>query len=30
LNRILWNAVAGTDRPYPEWATTPDADDDDD
>ena len=30
LNRILWNALAGTDRPYPEWATTPDADDDDD
>ena len=30
LNRILWNAMAGTDRPYPEWATTPDADDDDD
>ncbi len=30
LNRILWNAMAGPDRPYPEWATTPDADDDDD
>jgi DNA-binding beta-propeller fold protein YncE len=30
LNRILWNAMAGTERPYPEWATTPDADDDDD
>ena len=30
LNRILWNAVAGTDRPYPEWAVIPDADDDDD
>ncbi|MEY2788742.1 MAG: hypothetical protein RLZZ34_1885, partial [Verrucomicrobiota bacterium] len=30
LNRILWNAMAGPDRPYPEWAVTPDADDDDD
>jgi YVTN family beta-propeller protein len=30
LNRILWNAMAGTNRPYPEWAITPGADDDDD
>lgn len=30
LNRILWNAMAGTSRPYPEWAITPGADDDDD
>jgi len=30
LNRILWNAMAGTARPYPAWAITPGADDDDD
>jgi hypothetical protein len=29
LNRILWNAMAGTSRPYPEWAVTRDTDDDD-
>jgi len=30
LNRILWRAARGTDVPYPEWAITPGADDDDD
>lgn len=30
LNRILWNVMAGTDRPYPQWAVTPAGDDDDD
>jgi hypothetical protein len=28
LNRILWRAVKGTRQPYPQWAVTPDADDD--
>ncbi|MEY2598290.1 MAG: hypothetical protein RLZZ142_549, partial [Verrucomicrobiota bacterium] len=28
LNRILWQAMVGTARPYPEWAITRDADDD--
>jgi DNA-binding beta-propeller fold protein YncE len=30
LNRILWRAMRGTSVPYPEWAITPGADDDDD
>ena len=30
LNRILWRAMRGTAVPYPEWAITPGADDDDD
>lgn len=30
LNRILWRAMRGTREPYPEWAITPGADDDDD
>ncbi|MGE3171725.1 MAG: alkaline phosphatase family protein [Planctomycetota bacterium] len=30
LNRILWRAMRGTAAPYPEWAVTPGADDDDD
>ncbi len=30
LNRILWRAMRGTAEPYPEWATRPAADDDDD
>ena len=30
LNRILWHAMKGTKEPYPEWAITKDADDDDD
>ena len=30
LNRILWHAMKGTSEPYPEWAITKDADDDDD
>lgn len=30
LNRILWRAMKGTLIPYPEWATTVVADDDDD
>ncbi len=30
LNRILWRAARGTAVPYPEWAITPGADDDDD
>lgn len=29
LNRILWRAMKGTAVPYPEWAVTADADDDD-
>ena len=29
LNRILWRAMRGTAVPYPEWAITPGADDDD-
>jgi DNA-binding beta-propeller fold protein YncE len=29
LNRILWRAMKGTAVPYPEWAITPGADDDD-
>ncbi len=29
LNRILWRAMRGTEVPYPEWAITPGADDDD-
>lgn len=28
LNRILWNATAGTDRPFPQWAVTSKDDDD--
>jgi hypothetical protein len=30
LNRILWRAMKGTREPYPEWAVTLVADDDDD
>jgi hypothetical protein len=30
FNRILWRAMRGTGVPYPEWAITPGADDDDD
>lgn len=30
LNRILWHSARGPDAPYPAWAVTPDADDDDD
>jgi DNA-binding beta-propeller fold protein YncE len=30
LNRILWRAQKGTEIPYPEWATVPDAEDEDD
>ena len=30
LNRILWRAMRGTAAPYPEWAITAGADDDDD
>ena len=30
LNRILWHAQKGADSPYPSWAITPGADDDDD
>ncbi len=30
LNRILWRAMRGTREPYPEWAITVGADDDDD
>ncbi|WP_425395341.1 alkaline phosphatase family protein [Aeoliella sp.] len=30
LNRILWRAVRGSQVPYPEWAISPDAEDDDD
>jgi hypothetical protein len=30
LNRILWRAMRGTAAPYPEWAITATADDDDD
>ncbi len=29
LNRILWNATAGPARPFPEWAVTAGADEDD-
>ena len=29
LNRILWRAMKGSGKPYPEWAVTKDADDDD-
>jgi DNA-binding beta-propeller fold protein YncE len=29
LNRILWRAMKGSRVPYPEWAITPGADDDD-
>lgn len=29
LNRILWRAMRGSQAPYPEWAVTADADDDD-
>lgn len=29
LNRILWNATAGPSRPFPAWAVTADADEDD-
>jgi YVTN family beta-propeller protein len=28
LNRILWHAMKGSRVPYPEWAVTPEADDD--
>jgi hypothetical protein len=28
LNRILWRAMRGTVEPYPEWAVTAAADDD--
>lgn len=30
LNRILWRAMRGSAEPYPEWAVTAGADDDDD
>lgn len=30
LNRILWRAMKGSSQPYPEWAITLGADDDDD
>ena len=30
LNRILWRAMRGSSAPYPEWATAPCEDDDDD
>ncbi|HTD68103.1 MAG TPA: alkaline phosphatase family protein, partial [Candidatus Limnocylindria bacterium] len=30
LNRILWHAMKGSAAPYPSWAITADADDDDD
>jgi hypothetical protein len=30
FNRILWRAMRGTGVPYPEWAITIGADDDDD
>jgi hypothetical protein len=30
LNRILWRAMRGSQAPYPEWAITSGADDDDD
>ncbi len=30
LNRILWRAVRGSEVPYPEWAISADAQDDDD
>jgi hypothetical protein len=29
LNRVLWRAMKGTSEPYPEWAVTLVADDDD-
>lgn len=29
LNRIIWRSVKGSQVPYPEWAITPHADDDD-
>jgi hypothetical protein len=29
LNRVLWRAMKGTREPYPEWAVTAGADDDD-
>jgi hypothetical protein len=29
LNRILWRAMRGEKEPYPEWAITLAADDDD-
>jgi hypothetical protein len=29
LNRILWRAMRGSNAPYPEWAITPGAADDD-
>ena len=29
LNRILWRAMKGTREPYPEWAVTAIAEDDD-
>ena len=30
LNRILWHAMKGSQVPYPTWAISPDADEDDD
>jgi hypothetical protein len=30
LNRVLWRAMKGTREPYPEWAVTVVADDEDD
>lgn len=30
FNRILWRAMRGSGEPYPEWALTPGAEDDDD
>ena len=30
LNRILWRAAKGSREPYPEWAVSPDGEDDDD
>jgi hypothetical protein len=29
LNRVLWRAMKGSREPYPEWAVTAGADDDD-
>ncbi len=30
LNRILWRSIRGSRDPYPEWAISADAEDDDD
>jgi len=30
FNRILWHAMKGRTVPYPQWATTPGAEDEDD